>query len=73
MGLIAPRPFLALTGDSDRGSPLSGIRVLEGKLDEVYDLYGRGESFESVVYPNTGHVYNDDMKGRMLAWFKKHL
>ncbi|MFC2077014.1 alpha/beta hydrolase [candidate division KSB1 bacterium] len=73
MGLIAPRPFLALTGDSDRGSPLDGIRVLESKLDEVYSLYGEPKNFESVVYPNTGHVYNDDMKGRMLAWFKKHL
>ena len=73
MGLIAPRPFLALTGDSDAGSPLNGIKVLEKKLDEVYSLYGKKENFKSVVYPNTGHVYNDDMKLQMLNWFEKYL
>src|SRR5690606_16481728 len=31
MALIAPRPFLALTGDSDVGSPVSGMKVLENK------------------------------------------
>jgi len=73
MGMIAPRPFLALTGDSDSGSPLSGIRVLEDKLREVYDLYDRREYFESVVYENTGHVYTDEMKERMLDWFDRYL
>jgi hypothetical protein len=73
MGLIAPRPFLALTGDSDRGSPLAGIRVLENKLDTAYKLYDSPENFKSIVYPNTGHVYTDEMKERMLAWFQKNL
>ena len=73
MGLIAPRPFLALTGDSDAGSPLNGIKVLEKKLDSVYSLYGKKENFRSIIYPNTGHVYNDDMKLKMLQWFDKFL
>src|SRR5215468_10150789 len=29
MALLAPRPFLALTGDSDAGSPPAGMRKLE--------------------------------------------
>lgn len=73
MGLIAPRPFLALTGDSDKGSPLSGIRVLEKKLDTVYSLYDKNENFKSIVYANTGHVFTDAMKTEMLQWFEKHL
>lgn len=73
MGLIAPRPFLALTGDIDSGSPLSGIRVLENKLNTVYSLYGKKESFKSIVYPNTGHVYTYPMKMEMLSWFEKYL
>ncbi len=73
MGMLAPRPFLALTGDSDRGSPISGMRVLEKKLDIVYSLYNKKELFKSIIYPETGHVYTDDMKVEMVSWFDKYL
>jgi dienelactone hydrolase len=73
MGLIAPRPFLALTGDSDRGSPISGIKTLEKKLGAVYSLYNKPENFKSIIYPQTGHVYTDQMQLEMLNWFEKHL
>lgn len=73
MGLIAPRPFLALTGDSDAGSPVSGMKTLEKKLDTVYSLYQEKEKFKSIIYPNTGHVFTDDMKIEMLDWFEKYL
>ncbi len=73
MGLIAPRPFLVLTGDSDAGSPLSGMKVLEQKLNEVYSLYTRNEAFKSIIYKKTGHVYTDEMKTEMLDWFNKFL
>ncbi len=73
MGLIAPRPFLALTGDSDAGSPVSGMKTLEKKLDKVYSLYKEKDKFKSIIYPNTGHVYTDDMKIEMLDWFEKFL
>lgn len=73
MGLIAPRPFLVLTGDSDAGSPLSGMIVLENKLNSVYSLYKKNENFKSIIYKNTGHVYTDEMKMEMLGWFNKYL
>ena len=73
MGLIAPRPFLALTGDSDAGSPLSGMKVLEQKLNTVYSLYNRSDNFKSIIYKNTGHVFTDEMKTEMLDWFNKKL
>ncbi|WP_276346310.1 alpha/beta hydrolase family protein [Daejeonella sp. JGW-45] len=73
MGLLAPRPFLALTGDSDAGSPLSGMRTLEKKLGQVYSLYKEQDKFRSIIYPNTGHVYTDDMKIEMVEWFGKYL
>ena len=73
MGLIAPRPFLVLTGDRDIGSPLSGMKVLEDKLENVYDLYGSGSNFKSIIYEDTGHVYTDDMKIEMVNWFNEHL
>jgi hypothetical protein len=36
-------------------------------------LYGKAESFRSIIYPETGHVYNDDQKQKMLEWFNRHL
>ncbi len=68
-----PRPFLVLTGDSDAGSPLSGMITLEKKLRKVYSLYGNEENFRSIIYENTGHVFTDQMKVEMLRWFEKNL
>jgi dienelactone hydrolase len=73
MALIAPRPFLALTGDRDAGSPPSGMKTLEEILSQVYKVNGQASHFQSIIYPETGHVYNDDMKAKMVAWFEKHL
>lgn len=71
--LIAPRPFLALSGDRDGGLPLSGIEVLEKKLATVYDLHAARASFRSVVYANTAHEYLPEMQAAMLGWMEKHL
>jgi dienelactone hydrolase len=73
MALLAPRPFLALTGDRDAGSPPEGMKKLEQILTRFYKLHGQPDRFQSVIYPETGHVYNDDMKNRMIAWFDKYL
>ncbi|MDX1981284.1 MAG: alpha/beta hydrolase family protein [Bryobacteraceae bacterium] len=73
MALMAPRPFLALTGDRDAGSPPEGMKTLERILNRFYALYEKPDAFRSVIYPETGHVYNDDMKQKMVAWFEKHL
>lgn len=73
MSLIAPRPFLALTGDRDAGSPPEGMKKLEQILHRFYGLYGKPEAFRSIIYPETGHVYNDDMKRKMVEWFDQSL
>ncbi len=71
--LIAPRPYLALSGDRDGGLPLTGIEVLEKKLGSVYDLHGKKDRFRSIVYANTAHEYLPEMQAEMTAWFEKHL
>ncbi|MGH9719097.1 MAG: alpha/beta hydrolase [Bryobacteraceae bacterium] len=73
MALLAPRPFLALTGDRDAGSPPEGMKTLEQILGKVYKLYSKPEHFRSIIYPETGHVYNDDQKQKMADWFGRHL
>jgi dienelactone hydrolase len=71
--LIAPRPHLELSGDQDGGAPTDGIEVLEKKLGALYRLYGKGKSFRSVIYKNTGHEYLPEMRAEMVAWFDRHL
>ena len=70
---IAPRPFLALNGELDAGSPADGIRVIEEKAGAVYAALGAKDRFRSVLYKDTGHVYTARMRGEMLAWFTKWL
>jgi lysophospholipase L1-like esterase/dienelactone hydrolase len=73
LALIAPRPYLALTGDLDAGSPADGIRVLEEKLVAVYETLGARDHFRNVLYPDVGHAYTPEMRREMLAWFARWL
>jgi dienelactone hydrolase/lysophospholipase L1-like esterase len=73
IALIAPRPFLALTGELDAGSPADGIKVIEEKVSAVYGALDTKERFRSVRYPDFGHVYTAAMREEMLAWFDRWL
>lgn len=73
LALIAPRPYLALTGDLDYGSPVDGIRVIEEKVRKVYRTVGAPERFRNVIYPDVGHTYTPEMRAEMLAWFERWL
>jgi dienelactone hydrolase len=73
VALIAPRSILFQTGDSDSGSPVSGIRTIEAVTQKVYALYGQNERFKSMIYPNTGHVYTPEMWKQTKAWLESHL
>jgi cephalosporin-C deacetylase-like acetyl esterase len=71
--LIAPRPYLALTGELDAGSPADGIRIVDQKAGGVYRALGAGENFRSVLYPEVGHTYTPQMRKEMLLWFERWL
>ena len=67
----APRPMLFMTGDRDRGSPVSGIKAIEEGVSPVYRLLG--ENFTSIIYPDTAHVYLPAEWDRMVGWMDAHL
>jgi hypothetical protein len=73
LALLGPRPFLAVTGELDAGSPADGIVVLEEKVGGVYKALGASERFRSVRYPNLGHVHTPEMRKETLAWFERWL
>ena len=73
VALSAPRGMLFLTGDQDAGSPTDGIRIIEARVREVFRLYGKGQEFQSIVYPGIGHVYLPEMWGKTIGWLDQHL
>lgn len=73
LALIAPRPFLALTGDLDAGSPADGVRDLEREVGKVYAAVGAPDRFRSVLYPEVGHTVTPEMRRELLAWFDRWL
>jgi dienelactone hydrolase len=70
---IAPRPVLFMTGDADRGSPISGIREIEARVKPVYQVYGKEKNFDNDIYPELGHKYLPEMWEKMLSWMDTHL
>lgn len=73
LALIAPRPFLALTGELDEGSPADGVRALEQAVGKTYRALGAGDRFRSILYPEVGHEVTPRMRAEMLAWFSRWL
>ena len=73
VSLAAPRPVLFMTGDQDMGSPLIGIRKIEGVVRQIYKLYDVDDNFQNLIYPNTAHVYTPDMWEKMLKWMDEKL
>jgi dienelactone hydrolase len=73
VALAAPRPLLFLSGETDAGSPVDGIRIIEKKVTPAYRLYGAEKKFQSVVYPGVGHRYTPEMWRRTVAWLEAEL
>jgi dienelactone hydrolase len=73
VALIAPRAFLALTGELDAGSPADGVRAIEQQVRRVYAAAGAPERFRSILYPEVGHTVTPEMRAEMLAWFHRWL
>ncbi len=73
IALIAPRPFLALTGELDPGSPADGIKIIEEKAGGVYSAIGAKDRFRSIRYPELGHTHTAEMREETLKWFERWL
>lgn len=73
VALAAPRPLLFQSGETDAGSPVEGIRTIEGVVRKAYQLYERDSEFESRIYPGVGHVYLPEMWERTLRWLDAKL
>lgn len=53
--LVAPRPFLAINGDSDPRTPLPGLKLCTDAAEAAYATAGAPQNFTHIIQPNTAH------------------
>ena len=71
--LIAPRPFLAINGDTDPRTPLPGLELCATAARAAYAAAGASENFTLTVQPNTGHEVNPESLVAARGWLARHL
>jgi dienelactone hydrolase len=71
--LIAPRPLLVVTGDSDPRTPLSGVKECAAAAERAYKAAGVPDKFSLMIEPNTGHEQTPAYDEAMVAWFVRWL
>lgn len=70
---IAPRPLFTQCGELDKGTPLTGVQIINETTQRAFALYGKSERFKATVYPNTGHDMTKPMWADAMEWLKKWL
>jgi dienelactone hydrolase len=73
LALAAPRPFLAVNGDSDPRTPMAGVRECAAAAEKAYAAAGASGKFVLQVEANVGHEQTPAFDQAMLAWFTRWL
>lgn len=67
--LIAPRPLMAINGDSDNHTPLPGLQLCVDAAHSAYHAAGADDRFVERIQPHTGHKVNTDSETAAIDWF----
>lgn len=73
IALIAPRPFLALSGTQDRLAPLNGVQYITQSLKKIYTLYGKNETFKHIEYEGVKHELTPQMWQEIIRFLNETL
>jgi dienelactone hydrolase len=71
--LIAPRPLLVISGDSDPLTPLAGVEQSAEAAERAYRSAGSVEPFRLLVQRDTGHEFTADAQRTALDWLVRWL
>jgi dienelactone hydrolase len=71
--LIAPRPLLVISGDSDPRTPLAGVREAVAAAQRAYREAGAAERLLLHLQPDAGHEVTPEADAAALDWFVKWL
>jgi pimeloyl-ACP methyl ester carboxylesterase len=73
LAAFAPRPLLAVNGDSDPVAPLDGVKEAWSVIDNAYRKAGAAENARLFVAENSGHTITTAQSEAILTWFSDHL
>jgi len=68
---IAPRPLLAVNGDSDPRTPMGGLMLCEASARAAYA--SAADHFALYLQPNTGHAVTAEATTRTVDWLVQWL
>jgi fermentation-respiration switch protein FrsA (DUF1100 family) len=71
--LVAPRPLLAINGDSDARTPLAGVQECASAAERAYRAAHAQDRFVLHIQPNTGHAFTPRAEQAALDWFVRWL
>ncbi len=71
--LIAPRPLLAINGDSDDHTPRPGVLECATAAQKAYKDAGAAEKFVLLMQENTGHRVQPASREKAIEWFARWL
>jgi dienelactone hydrolase len=71
--LIAPRPLLAINGDTDPRTPLPGVKECATNAQKAYAGARAEEKFQLLIQEKTGHTVTPPSRQAAIEWFVKWL
>lgn len=71
--LIAPRPLLVITGDSDPRTPLAGVRLAFQHAEQAFAQTGDRSKVRLFIEPDTGHEFTAAAQTEAVDWFVRWL
>jgi dienelactone hydrolase len=69
--LIAPRPMMAINGDSDSHTPLPGLKLCTDAAEGAYRAAGVPDHFVERIEEKTAHKVTADSQAAAIGWFEK--
>jgi hypothetical protein len=70
--LIAPRAHLAIAGNLDKLTPLSGLYKIDYALKKEYERLGAGDKWKLNIY-DVAHFETPEMRKDLLDFLKREL
>jgi dienelactone hydrolase len=71
--LIAPRPLLVISSDSDNHTPLAGVEKSIKAARKAYRTDKAEDCFAAIIQKNTGHQVKPESERAAIDWFVKWL
>jgi dienelactone hydrolase len=71
--LVAPRPLLAINGDSDPRTPMAGLKECAAAAEQAYAAAGAAGKFALHLQPNAGHEVTPEGDQAAVEWFVRWL